>query len=208
MTVTLSGLRLGASYTASFFGVGFNAPDARTSTFGGDMDALTVDENALGTGKGIRVDYAFTATAATQVITVTPATAATFHLFGLALATEPVTVTTAVDEDDGSLGGGSGISLREAVRYAASGATVYFDAALDGKSIHFTAGAIQVAGAIKIDAGSLPNGITLDGNYATQFFAILSGGSLTATGLTLTRGGRAGYQGGALFNGGSLVLTH
>ncbi|MES2659952.1 MAG: right-handed parallel beta-helix repeat-containing protein [Verrucomicrobiota bacterium] len=206
-TITLSGLVTGASYTASVFGVGFNAPDARTSTFASGVDSLAVDENALGSGKGIRVDYAFTAAAATQIITVTPATTATFHLYGLALATEPITVTTAADEDDGSLGGGSGISLREAVRYAGSGATVYFDPALDGKTISFTAGEIEVAGDITIDAGSLPNGITLDGNHASTLFRILNGKSLTATGLTLTRGGLAGTQGGAIYNGGSLDLT-
>ena len=32
-----------------------------------------------------------------------------------------ITVTTATDEDNGSLGGGAGISLREAVLYGASG---------------------------------------------------------------------------------------
>ena len=41
-----------------------------------------------------------------------------------ALAVTPATatvVTTAIDEDDGELGGGSGVSLREAVAYSPPG---------------------------------------------------------------------------------------
>jgi hypothetical protein len=32
-----------------------------------------------------------------------------------------ITVTTTMDEDDGMLGGGTGISLREAIRYSVAG---------------------------------------------------------------------------------------
>src|SRR5262245_9504538 len=35
-----------------------------------------------------------------------------------------IVVTTFSDEDDGTPGGGSGLSLREAIRYSASGATI------------------------------------------------------------------------------------
>lgn len=73
-------------------------------------------------------------------------------------------VNTLLDEDDGSLGGGSGISLREATRYSADGATITFDAALSGQTIRLTGGRIIVGPSQTIDASALPDRITLSGD--------------------------------------------
>src|SRR5688572_22864827 len=47
-----------------------------------------------------------------------------------ALPAAEVTVTTALDEDDGVLGGGKGISLREAILYAPDNSVIVFDLGL------------------------------------------------------------------------------
>jgi DNA-binding beta-propeller fold protein YncE len=85
-TVTLSNLVAGASYRLSFFGVGFDIPGNRYASFAGGGDQLMLDEDQYGQGNGIRVDYNFTASSATTVVTLTPLVANnTFHMHGLAL---------------------------------------------------------------------------------------------------------------------------
>ena len=74
------------------------------------------------------------------------------------------TVTTLVDEDDGSLGGGAGISLREAVKYSAAGDVVTFAANLSGQTIRLTLGEITIANSLFIDGSALAEKITLSGD--------------------------------------------
>jgi hypothetical protein len=86
-TVTVSNLTAGASYRLTLYGVGFDLPGNRYATFAGIGDVLYLDEDLYGQGNGLRVDYNFTASAATTVVTITPANSgSTFHLHGLALA--------------------------------------------------------------------------------------------------------------------------
>ena len=66
-----------------------------------------------------------------------------------------------MDEDDGSLGGGNGISLREAVKYSAAGDTITFDPVLSGQTIRLTLGELLIAQSISIDSSALPQPITL-----------------------------------------------
>lgn len=122
-------------------------------------------------------------------------------------------VTTAVDEDHGSVdpaaGGGTGISLREAVKYSPSGTLITFAPGLSGGTIVLDPAKGQMLlpqSALTIDATTLPGGLTLDGNHATRHFDVPTGKSLTLRGLTLTRGNGSGGDGGSIAFGGTLNL--
>ncbi len=80
------------------------------------------------------------------------------------LAVQGAVVTTTEDEDNGSLGGGSGVSLREAVKYLPAGDTVTFAPALSGQTIRLLLGELLISQSLTIDASSLPVRITLSGD--------------------------------------------
>ncbi len=80
------------------------------------------------------------------------------------LAAHGTVVTTKTDEDNGSLGGGTGISLREAVKYSPAGDTITFAAILSGQTIRLTLGEITLANSLTIDGSALPTRITLSGD--------------------------------------------
>ena len=73
-------------------------------------------------------------------------------------------VTTLADEDNGLLGGASGISLREAVKYSPVGDTVTFAPALSGLTIRLLLGEILIADSLTIDGSSLTIRITFSGD--------------------------------------------
>ncbi|MEK7949531.1 choice-of-anchor Q domain-containing protein [Luteolibacter soli] len=179
-TLTLEGLQTGADYTISIFGVAWDYPDARVATFNSSGDTIVVDENALGTGKGRRIDYSFTATAATRTITVTPATANTFHFYSLALQRQPLFVTTNADSGLGS--------LRQTVADALPGAVIQFASPLSGQTVTLTSGTIIMSKSITISSADLPVGMTISGNHATQILRVTSGARLTLESLTLRDG--------------------
>lgn len=93
-TVTLEGLQTGQSYRLTIFGVGFEGRGSRIATFSDSFSAEAVmDENDYGFQNGIRVDYCFTATAATRTLTIQPRSPdSTYHLFGIALSVSPVSI--------------------------------------------------------------------------------------------------------------------
>jgi predicted outer membrane repeat protein len=82
----------------------------------------------------------------------------------LPLAAQATVVTTTTDEDDGNLGGGTGVSLREAVKYSPAGDTVTFAPALSGQTIRLTLGEILMGQSLTIDGSALPTKITLSGD--------------------------------------------
>ena len=113
-------------------------------------------------------------------------------------------VTNSTDEDNGSLGGGAGISLREAVKYSASGSIITFSAALSGQTIRLTGGVLQIFKSLTIDASSLPGGLTLsadrtgNGITADDTYVLLCGiGDLVLNSLTLT-GANCGESAGCI----------
>lgn len=73
-------------------------------------------------------------------------------------------VTTSIDEDDGLLGGGYGVSLREAVKYSAPGSAIQFTASLSGRTIRLTRGEMVINRALTIDGSALSTRITLSGD--------------------------------------------
>jgi hypothetical protein len=97
-TVTFEGLAPGQTYRATFLSVGWDEPPlARNVTFRNGTNSLSVSQNVYGNNRGLRVDHTFTAAAATHVVTLTPASVDTFHLYALALSVEGRVATTLAD---------------------------------------------------------------------------------------------------------------
>lgn len=136
----------------------------------------------------------------------------------LALAAS-ITVTTTTDEDNGSLGGGTGVSLREAVLYASTNDVINLPAGTytltipgggnnDGKKgdLDVISKAITIAGAgatsTKIVA-SFPN---TESNTRDRVIDVLPGAALTLSGVTIS-GGSASTPGGGIRNQGTLSAT-
>ncbi len=95
-TLTLQGLTAGAKYRFKLFGFGFGAtPYDRVSTFTAGGQSITVDEGLFGQGQGIILNYDFTATGSTEVITWRVVGGGTYHTAGFAnqLVELPVTLT-------------------------------------------------------------------------------------------------------------------
>lgn len=91
-TITLTNLTPGIAYETSLFAYAWDAlPVARTQVFAAGSDKLTANQNAYNLNNGVRFTYTFTASSATQVLTVTqvPGGAGTFHLSALANRTAP-----------------------------------------------------------------------------------------------------------------------
>ncbi len=203
---TVQGLTTGQVYTISIYGVGWDAPAARASNFTNGTDTIYVNENALGTDNGLRVDYTFTATATTNLTIVMPTNSSTFHTYALALR-QPLMVTTNSNAGPGS--------LRQAVLDAVTlpGANpITFAPALSGATITLT-NEIVLDSDVTIDASSLPAGVTVSGGNVTRIFYMSSGQTVSLRGLTLTGGNGVGGlfpgDGGAIENnGGTLTLTY
>lgn len=87
-----------------------------------------------------------------------------------ALPAKAVVVTTAVDEDDGTLNAatGTGLSLREAVKYAPASPTITFDPSLSGGIIRLQ-DKLLILRPLSIDASALAQRITLSGDRDAPF---------------------------------------
>lgn len=80
------------------------------------------------------------------------------------LAAYGIIVTTAMDEDNGTIGGGTGVSLREAVKYSPPGDTITFAPAIANQTIRLTLGEILISQSLTIDGSVLRGRITLSGD--------------------------------------------
>jgi hypothetical protein len=131
-------------------------------------------------------------------------------------------VTTTADEDNGSLvptdGGGTGVSLREAVKYSPSGALITFAPALNGQTINLLTALPDITKSVTIQ-GPGANLLTVrrDLNAATDFsvFTIAAGvpGGVSISGITISNG-RAAFspnfspRGGGILANSPLTLTN
>lgn len=130
------------------------------------------------------------------------------------LAAQGTIVTTTTDEDDGSLGGGTGVSLREAVNYSPPGDTITFAPALSGGIIRCTLGRIIIVNSINIDGSSLPSHITISGDKTgngktaddTYVLQIETGTTVALDSLTISGG--AGTDGGGIRISGVSVIQN
>lgn len=210
-TITLQGLIPGRRYVATILSMGWEAAGGRQVTFTSGSDTTVVDQDQYGDNNGLRVTYAFTADAATRVITVAPIAATptyTFHFYALALWQQPFTVTNTRDA-----GGGS---LRQALADAAASPgkdNITFDPAeLNGKTITLTSElTVSDTAGVTVDASSLVSGVAVSGGNASRIFSNGSGSSLTLRRLTLTGGNGAGtaangYGGAVLNSSGTLTI--
>ena len=113
----------------------------------------------------------------------------------LPLSVQGTVVTTITDEDNGILGAGAGISLREAVKYGPTGDIITFVPPLSNRTIRLTLGEITVAKSLTIDASALPGRITLTGDKTgngntsddTRIFNVTTG-TVTLDSLILDKG--------------------
>ncbi|MES2923804.1 MAG: right-handed parallel beta-helix repeat-containing protein [Verrucomicrobiota bacterium] len=131
------------------------------------------------------------------------------------LAAHGSVVTSANDEDNGLLGGGSGVSLREAVKYSTVGDTITFAPALSGQILRMALGSVPIQRSVTIDASALPDGITVSGDKTgngrtsddTRVFTI-SAAPVLMDSLTIS-GGRNLENGGAIvsYQGSNLTLN-
>jgi hypothetical protein len=126
-----------------------------------------------------------------------------------------IIVTTASDDY-------SATSLRSAIATANTDAaagtsdTVTFDPSLNGATISLDVGTLELSGSpmtgsapIIIDAGSLPDGITLSGDgNAWSDITVDSGVNAVLSGLTITNGGNSSLNGGGINNSGTLTVNN
>jgi parallel beta-helix repeat protein len=123
----------------------------------------------------------------------------------LPLASYGTIVTTTTDEDNASLGGGTGISLREAVKYSAAGTTITFTPALSGQTIRLGLGEILINQSLTIDGSNLPSPVKLSGDKTGNgktsddtFLLRLTAGSLTLRSLVLSDANSSGESSGCI----------
>jgi hypothetical protein len=106
------------------------------------------------------------------------------------------TVTSAGDSGPGS--------LRAVIAAAGNGDTVDFDASLDGQTIDFTSGAINIDKSLTIE-GPGASQLTIDAGHNSQIFTATNG-NLSISGLTLANGA-ALKEGGAIYTESTGTLT-
>lgn len=100
-----------------------------------------------------------------------------------------------------------GVSLREAVFFAAPGATITFDSHLSGQTVTLTQGQIVLGKNVTIDASPLAKGIQINGNGTFRIFELTNSTSVVLHALTLTNGnvsnGDTGMGGAILLRSGA-----
>jgi uncharacterized repeat protein (TIGR01451 family) len=109
-----------------------------------------------------------------------------------------ITVTNTNDSGVGS--------LRQAINDASSGDTVDFDSSLNGQTITLTSGELLIDKDLTI-AGPGANLLALNGSLASRVFNIGSGVEAAISGLSIGNGFTA-FDGGGIFNSGSLTVTN
>ncbi|RYD24461.1 MAG: hypothetical protein EOP88_00195 [Verrucomicrobiaceae bacterium] len=123
-----------------------------------------------------------------------------------ALPAKAVVVTTATDEDNGTLDAatGTGLSLREAVKYAPASPTITFDPSLSGGIIRLQ-DKLLILRPLTIDASDLAQRITLSGDRDAPFqdvevMSVIGSNTVTLDSVVIT-----GASGAAVRSSGGLV---
>lgn len=114
-----------------------------------------------------------------------------------------ITVNTITDESDGSCSDGD-CSLRDAIAVATPGDTIAFGVT---GTIALTLGQITIGKNLTIE-GPGASSLTISGNNSSRVFNIwMSGVNVTISGVTIANG-KAGTNGGGIFNAGTLTVTN
>lgn len=128
-------------------------------------------------------------------------------LFPLAAYGTTINITT--DEDNGSLIGGSGVSLREAIKYSPTGTHITFAPHLSGQTLDLILGEIAFPFSspvnLIIDASNLPEPVTISAYELNRIFLVPTSATVEMRSLRMTRG-RASGDGGAIWNWGACTL--
>lgn len=95
-------------------------------------------------------------------------------------------------------------SLRQAIATATTGDRIHFDSSLSGQTLTVLT-RLPLTKNLTIDGTALETALTIDGNHATQLFAVHEGTTATITGFTLANA-NANF-GGAIYNQGTLTIT-
>jgi sugar lactone lactonase YvrE len=119
----------------------------------------------------------------------------------ISFSTQEVSAATITVTNSNSTGAGS---LRQVIVDAPSGSTIDFAPSLSGGTIPLGGAVLTINKVVTIDASSLADGITIDGENTTGVFEVNTGGNATFDTLTITGG--TGSIGGGIYNGGG-VLT-
>jgi len=174
----------------------------------------TVSIVGLGGGatRWVAKRYAFVADGSITTLTFSDLSPATLNedlvLDHVRITPQPpsnLMVTTLADENDGTLGQGSGDSLREVL--AVPGAKViHFAPALHGGTILLGGTQLTLVADTTIDASALANGITVSGNHASRVFEITNQAVVEMKGLVIAAGTTAG-DGAGILNGDNCHLT-
>ena len=117
----------------------------------------------------------------------------------------PLLVTTLADENDHSLGLGTGDSLREVIEAAFPGDLINFAPVLSGRTIVLKGTELGIRENITIDASPLPDRITIHAGGASRVFGISGAGNVILRGLTIA-GGDSSLGGGISNDGVDLTL--
>jgi len=186
-----------------------NAASAGGS-FGGSTNTTAISD-ATGTASAV-----LTANGLAGAYTVTASTSLGVTSTIALLNVAQLAVNTLADEDNGSIDPslGTGLSLREAVNYAAThpGAhAITFASALTSSgpaTLNLTEGLLSVAGTTMIN-GPGAGLLILNGGGTSRLFSIASGANAGLSSMTLTNGhSDASNNGGALVNSGTLVISN
>src|SRR6516165_10574128 len=107
-----------------------------------------------------------------------------------------------------NLDSGAG-SLRDTIAAAASGDTIQFAHALEGRTITLTRGELALTKSLDIEGPGAYH-LTVSGNNAGRVFDISGGATITIAGLTISDGRVVGGDGGGgvLNTGSTLTLSH
>jgi hypothetical protein len=107
-----------------------------------------------------------------------------------------LTVTNNVDSGAGS--------LRAEIAADKSGDTIVFAPSLDGKTITLTRGELDITKNLTIQ-GPGAGQVTVSGGMTSRVFEVRPNTNLSLSGLTITQGYT--YDGGGIFNGGTLTVS-
>jgi CSLREA domain-containing protein len=118
----------------------------------------------------------------------------------------PIVVTTLADEDDGFLGGGAGMSLREAIKYSVSGDIVTFG--VKG-TVTLSLGQLVIDHNLTIQ-GTAAETLLVNANSASRAILVNAGVTADISNIDVANGSTsgAGTQGANIRNQGTLHLSY
>ena len=117
---------------------------------------------------------------------IRPAALLLLALIAQLATAQALVVTTTVDEDDFPQRGE--VSLREALREAASGDTITFAPSLSGTTLNLTRGSLVAGRPVTIDASALAAPVAISSDGSSRVMEVAPLATLTLRNLTIENG--------------------